>query len=397
MRTLYFDCGMGAAGDMLMAALLELHPAPNSFVARMNALELPGVHLHCEPSVKCGIHGTHVTVHVHGHEEDEHMHEHHHEHDHSHEHHHHSGMADVSALINNLSLPGAVRRNAIAVYERIAQAESHVHGTTVDQIHFHEVGTLDAVADVVGVCLLMYELAPEKVVVSPIHVGSGQVRCAHGILPVPAPATAWLLRDVPIYGGSICGELCTPTGAALLTHFADSFGNMPTMRVESIGYGMGKKDFEAANCVRAMLGETEKKASDKIVRLECNLDDMTGEAIGFAFDRLFEAGARDVFLQPIQMKKNRPGQLLSCICSPEDADRMAQLMLMHTTTLGVRRQDMARYTLDRRIELRETLFGAVHFKVSEGYGVHRCKPEYADVERIALREGISVSDVLKKL
>ena len=392
MRTLYLECAMGAAGDMLMAALLELHPNPEDFLSRMNSLGLPGVSVHREPSAKCGVCGTHISVTIDG------MEEHHDHHHHDHHDHHHSGLSDIHALIQGMPLPEDVRRNAAAVYDSIAAAEAHVHGTSVEHIHFHEVGTLDAVADVVGVCLLMRELAPERVVVSPIHVGSGQVRCAHGILPVPAPATAWLLRDAPIYGGSVRGELCTPTGAALLTHFAHSFGPIPAMSVHAIGYGMGTKDFESANCVRALLGESaDSAANDQIVQLECNLDDMTGEAIGYAFDRLFEAGALDVFVQPIQMKKNRPGQLLSVVCTPVNADRLARLMLLHTTTLGVRRRDMARYALNRRIEVRSTPFGEMRFKVAEIDGVCKCKPEYADLECVARREGKPLSDILNRL
>lgn len=389
MKTLYLECAMGAAGDMLMAALLELHPNPDDFLSHMNSLGLPGVSVHREPSTKCGVCGTHISVTVDGMEE----HPDHHHHDH-----HHSDLSDIHALIQGMPLPEDVRSDAAAIYNSIAAAEAYVHGTVMEHIHFHEVGTLDAVADVIGVCLLMRELAPERVIVSPIHVGSGQVHCAHGILPVPAPATAWLLRDAPIYGGSVHGELCTPTGAALLTHFAHSFGPIPAMSVHAIGYGMGTKDFESANCIRALLGESaDSAANDQIVRLECNLDDMTGEAIGYAFDRLFEAGALDVFVQPIQMKKNRPGQLLSVVCAPGDADRLARLMLLHTTTLGVRRLDMARYALSRRIEVRSTPFGEMRFKVAEGDGVCKCKPEYADLESVARREGKPLSEILNRL
>ena len=275
MKTLYLDCGMGAAGDMLTAALWELLPQEDraGFLDELNGLGIPGVRFACEPAVKCGITGTHVTVTVDGREEDEHMHEHHHHegehdhhdhehpHEHTHEHghhhtHHHSGMYDIEHIVSgHLNLPEKVKQDVLAVYGLIAQAESHAHGVPVPDIHFHEVGTMDAVADVTAVCLLMARLAPEQVVVSPVHVGCGQVRCAHGILPVPAPATAHILTGVPIYGGMIQGELCTPTGAALLKHFATRFGDMPVMTLQAVGYGMGKKDFEAANCVRAMLGE----------------------------------------------------------------------------------------------------------------------------------------------
>ena len=242
MRTLYLDCGMGAAGDMLTAALLELLPQPEEFMKRLNGLGIPGVTYHREQAEKCGITGTHIIVTVDGHAEGEHdhdhEHDHHHEHDHEH-HHHHSGMEEISHLIGHLPVSEKVRADIRAVYDSIAQAESHVHGVPVTDIHFHEVGTMDAVADVTAVCLLMEELAADQVIASPVHVGGGTVRCAHGVLPVPAPATAYLLRDVPIYGGTIQGELCTPTGAALLRHFVTRFGDLPVMTLESVGYGMG--------------------------------------------------------------------------------------------------------------------------------------------------------------
>ena len=296
---------MGAAGDMLMAALSELIPDPEGFIARMNALDLPGVRLERQRVTKCGIVGTHIAVTVHGHEEGV----------HDRAHHHHTGLDDIRGIIGRLDLPEAVKAHATAVYDLIAQAESEVHGTTVDQIHFHEVGSLDAVADVTGVCLLMDIIRPDRVVVSPVHVGSGQVKCAHGLLPVPAPATARLLEGAPTYGGRIRGELCTPTGAALLKHFADGFGDMPVMAVQKIGYGMGAKDFEAANCLRAMLGEADGGAED-VCELKCNLDDMTGEALGFAMQALLDAGALDAWCEALLMKKDRPGQMLCCLCRP---------------------------------------------------------------------------------
>lgn len=269
---------------MLTAALLELLPQPEAFVERLNGLGIPGVTYHRERAEKCGITGTHITVTVDGHTEGEHDHDHDHDHDHEHEHHHHhSGMEEISHLIGHLPVSEKVRADIRAVYDAIAQAESHVHGVPVTDIHFHEVGTMDAVADVTAVCLLMEELAADQVIASPVHVGSGTVRCAHGVLPVPAPATAYLLRDVPIYGGAIQGELCTPTGAALLRHFVTRFGDLPVMTLETVGYGMGQKDFPRANCLRAMLGETAAESGD-VVELACNLDDMTGEGIAFAME-----------------------------------------------------------------------------------------------------------------
>ena len=242
-------------------------------------------------------------------------------------------MGEIRHILSHLDIPESVRIDAEAVYQLIAQAESHAHGRPVEEVHFHEVGTLDAVTDVVAVCWLLHDLAPEKIVASPVHVGCGQVRCAHGILPVPAPATAFILQGVPTYGGAVQGELCTPTGAALLKHFAQSFGPSPVMRVEKIGYGMGKKDFEAANCVRAMLGQTQE-GRETIVELCCNLDDMTPEALGFAQERLWEAGALDVYTTAVGMKKNRPGVLLTCMCREEDREKLLSLLFAHTTTLG---------------------------------------------------------------
>jgi len=404
MKTLYLDCSMGAAGDMLAAALLELLPDPDAFVAELNALAIPDVKFSRETSVKCGITGTHLQVTVHGEEEGAHdhhyahSHDHHHDHEHAHHHnhahshHHHASLHDIEHIVRgHLSLPTAVADNVMAVYHLIADAESKAHGKPVSEIHFHEVGTMDAIADITAVCLLMHRLAPDEIIVSPVHVGSGQVHCAHGILPVPAPATATILQDVPIYGGSIQGELCTPTGAALLKHFADSFGDMPVMRTSAIGYGMGKKDFPAANCVRALLGE-RSAASDDVIELCCNIDDMTGEAIGYAFDKLFAAGALDVYTIPIGMKKSRPGHLLHVICREAEKDALVRALFAHTTTIGIRENRFRRYTLDRRIETIETADGPVRRKCSTGYGVSREKFEHDDLARIADAQGLSLRE-----
>ena len=399
MKTLYLDCGMGAAGDMLTAALLELLPDPDGFVKKLNALGIPGVEFRRERAVRCGITGTHVSVRVHGQEEHEHLHDHPHDHEHPHVHDHdHSGMHDIEHLVRgHMTLPGAAADDVMAVYELIARAESHVHGVPVPEIHFHEVGTLDAAADVAAVCLLMRELSPDEVVVSPVHVGAGKVRCAHGVLPVPAPATAYILQGVPIYGGEIQGELCTPTGAALLKHFADRFGPMPPMTVQAVGYGMGKKDFPAAaNCVRAMLGESADRA-DEVLELSCNVDDMTAEAVGFAMDRLFEAGALDVYTVPIGMKKSRPGTLIRVLCRAQDRENILPLIFRHTTTLGVRELYMRRHVLDRRVETAETAYGLVRRKVSTGYGVSRAKYEYEDLARVAREQGVSLTEAARLL
>ncbi|MDE6993534.1 MAG: nickel pincer cofactor biosynthesis protein LarC [Lachnospiraceae bacterium] len=389
MKTLYLDCGMGAAGDMLTAALLELLPDPDGFIAELNAVGIPGVTIEKEQVSKCGIGGTHIAVKINGVEEDEAAHGHHHDE----HHHHHGGMHDIKHIVHHLSVPERVRKDVLGVYTLIAEAESHAHGVPVTDIHFHEVGTMDAVADVTAVCLLMDRIAPDQVIASPVHVGSGQVQCAHGILPVPAPATAYILRDVPIYGGGIRGELCTPTGAALLKYFVTEFGDMPVMKMTAIGYGMGKKDFPAANCVRAMLGETES-AGDIILELNCNVDDMTGEAVGFAMEALFAAGALDVYTVPIGMKKSRPGTLFCVMCRPEDREKMVKLLFRHTTTIGIREKAYKRYTLDRSMETVRTPYGEVRSKISTGYGVTRQKYEYEDLAKAARENDLSVSQIL---
>ena len=403
MKTLYLDCGMGAAGDMLTAALLELLPDPDGFVDELNALGIPGVQYRREMSVKCGITGTHMSVTVNGVEESDHSHDHDHHHDHEHEHdhehthehehapHQHNSLHRIRHIISGLHLPEAVQHNAMAVYGLIAEAESRAHNVPVTEIHFHEVGTMDAVADVVAVCLLMDRLAPERVIVSPIHVGSGHVHCAHGILPVPAPATAYILQGLPIYGGSVKGELCTPTGAALLKHFATEFGEMPVMRVGAIGYGMGKKDFPAANCVRSMLGETGE-SSHTVCQLSCNVDDMTAEAISFSMDRLFDAGALEVYTTPAGMKKSRPGTLICALCPEAAREAVVEAMLRHTTTIGIRESLCRRYVLERHIESIETPYGVVRRKDSCGYGVTRSKYEYDDLARIAEERRISLAE-----
>lgn len=388
MRTLYIDCGMGAAGDMFAAALCELHPDREGFIARMNSAGIPGVEIMAEESIKCGIRGTHFSVSVHGVEEDEQL----HEHGAEHHHHEHSSLHGISHIIGHLDLPEKVRQDVRNVYALLAEAESKVHGVDMEHIHFHEVGSMDAVADITAVCLLMHELKIEKVLASPVHVGSGTVRCAHGILPVPAPATAELLRDIPMYSGSIKTELCTPTGAALLRYFVHEFGDMPPMSVSGIGYGMGKKDFERANCLRVLLGETEDM-SDSVAELECNLDDMSGEEIGFAMERLMEEGALDVFTTHIGMKKSRPGIMLSLLCPVGEKERFAALILKYTSTIGVREKICRRYVLRRETDTRQTALGAVRVKRSSGYGVEREKIEYEDLAALAREKDLSLAQI----
>ena len=432
MRTLYIECNMGAAGDMLMSALYELldDTQKEEFLKRMNGLGLPGVCITPRKATTCGISGTHMEVTVYGEEEHEPGEEHEHAGSHGHEHgephpshhghgqeemhgdhhgydhtghtghHHHADPLHIAELIAGLDLPEAVRINARQVYDAIADAEAKAHGCPVEQVHFHEVGALDAVADVAGVCYAVYLLKLEQIVVSPVHVGSGTVRCAHGIMPVPAPATANLLADVPMYGGSIRGELCTPTGAALLVHFADSFGVMPVMSKTSVGIGVGTKEFEQANCVRVFLGESQAvKPSDgsgttgdaagkqlkgagagngQIAELVCNIDDMTPEALAFAAGRLLEQGALDVYSVPGTMKKGRPGWELTVLCEVGKIDETARNILRETTTNGVRVRRCEKYFLAPGSETVQTEYGKVRLKTANGFGTVHVKPEYED-------------------
>lgn len=438
MKLLYLDCGMGAAGDMLGAALAELLPddARDAFTSELNAAGIPGVHVSLDPSVKCGITGTHLTVTVNGTEEKEgghshshehshhdHQHDHAHEHSHSHVHHHdhsHRSLHDIHHIIDDLKLPEAVRTDILAVYRLIAEAESKAHDKPVSEIHFHEVGTMDAIADIASVCLLLHKLAPDQIIASPIHVGSGQVKCAHGILPVPAPATAYILKDIPIYSSSIQGELCTPTGAALLKHFVTRFDQMPLMTPASTGYGMGTKDFPAANCVRAILGESfAENQAETICELSCNVDDMTGEDIAFAIETFLQNGALDAFTVPCTMKKGRPGVLVTVLCKDPDQKQMTRLILQHTTTLGVRSAEKKRWILSRTEsetvipddmlanvtspdmpaeskahELKTTGNGCtIRSKTSTGFGITRNKYEHDDLEKIARTYGLTLAQV----
>lgn len=386
MKTIYLDCSMGAAGDMLTAALLELTEDKEAALRELNSLGIPHVRYVAERSEKRGIVGTHMSVRIDGHEEgDEHA-----------EHHHHHGrhMEDIQSIVSALNTKEKVKRDIMAVYTLIADAESHVHGRPVSEVHFHEVGALDAIADIAAVCLLIDRLGAEEVCASVIHVGSGTVSCAHGILPVPAPATAHLLRGIPCCGGEIKGELCTPTGAALLKFFVRRFGDMPVIRVERIGYGMGKKDFPRANALRAMIGETEAE-TERIAVLSFNVDDMTAEQISFASERLFASGAVEVFTLPAGMKKGRPGTLVCALCHEEKKEAVISAIFKNTSTLGVRESECRRHVLERSFAKYDTPYGEVRSKISEGYGVKREKLEYEDLARIARENDTGIAQAAK--
>ena len=396
MKTLYIDCSMGAAGDMISAALLELTPDPDAAIGKLNALGIPHVIYARERTARCGIAATRLVVKVDGVEE--HAHAHHHHHHEAHAHHHHHSLDDILRLVDSLALPEKAKGDARQVYALLAEAESRAHGRPVGEVHFHEVGALDAVADIAAACWLLGEIAPDEIVASPVNFGGGTVRCAHGVLPVPAPATAFLLEGIPAHGdGEVLCELCTPTGAALVKHFADRFGPMPPIKAEKTGFGAGTREFESrANLLRATIGESATRdGSDSVCELRCNIDDMTGEAIAFACDRIFDAGALDVLTVPATMKKGRPGVVLLALCAPDRKDAVTAAIFRHTSTLGVRETTCRRSVLARREETVTLPDGStLRRKVSEGFGVRRGKVEHDDLAAYALSHGLSIAEAV---
>ena len=416
MRILYLDCGMGAAGDMLAGALVSLlsKEEQESFIKMINNIGVDGVKVSLSDDAKCGIAGKHFKVEIDGveeHSHDVHEHEHHHEHEQEHGHHHeygdghndndnhghhHHGTGpfpkELEAVAEKLDCPNDIQK----VYELLAEAEAKVHGKDVSEIHFHEVGMKDALIDIASVVYLMNKLKVDKVVVSPVNVGFGKVKCAHGILPVPAPATAELVKGIPTYAGRFEGELLTPTGAALLKYYADEFSYQPLMNVIKCGYGTGNKNFESANVVKAVLGEvTDELISENIIELNCNVDDMSAEDMAYATKALIENGAKDAFVTPVIMKKGRSGMLLTVLCSAIDKERFVSLIFKHTSTIGIRVKETERIILNRHEETVHTKLGDVRVKYSEGYGVKREKPEFEDLRKLAEENNISVAEARK--
>lgn len=369
---------MGIAGDMLMSALWQFIPNKEKVLRDIHAIGLPHTQISFTQKSSCGINGIYANVLCHGVSEED-----------GHKHHHHSNLGDICEIINSLNIPNNVKNKAIKTYTLLAEAESIVHGTTIQNIHFHEVGTLDAIADIVVCSYLLYLLNPDKIICSPVNVGSSTVKCAHGILPVPAPATAELLKGIPYYKSDIKSELCTPTGAALIKANVTEFSEMPNMICSDIGYGLGKKEFDTANCVRVFIGD----ADDEVIELVCNIDDMTAEDLAFACDILMKHGALDVTQSPITMKKSRLGTMLSVLCRAEDREKILSLIFKHTTTIGVREYKLNRHTLDRKIDKINTPFGDVRIKKSSGFNTQKEKPEHDDLAKIANVNNLSIDEV----
>ena len=399
MKRLFLDCQMGIAGDMLTATLLGLVDNPEIWIERLNQIGIPNVTYTLIAKEENGLQGYRVEVTINGIEESEQYTGSHHDQHHT-DHHHHvhgRGLQGVTDIINSLSISDTCKQNAINVYNLVAQAEAKVHKSTVTQIHFHELGMLDAIADIVAVCVLLEALNLDEIIISPIHVGTGTVHCAHGELPVPAPATMELLAGIPMYADyQIKGELCTPTGAALAKYFSTSFDNMPVMTPTKVSYGFGTKQFERPNCIRAFI-DMINDSEDTIIEISFNLDDMTPEEIGYAVEQLLLSPALDVFTTPIMMKKQRPGTMLTVLCKVDDIDNLRDLIFKHTTSIGIRYHRCNRYILKRSTGDIDWEGNRIIFKTSSGFGVKRHKYEYDSLAAIAKQNDMSLLDLKRQL
>ena len=378
---LYFECNMGAAGDMIASALVDLFEDKTEIVAKLNSLGLPHTTIKISDKTQGGIVGTHLAVIINGEEETPDTH---------HHTHHGRTLCDIHRIIESLNVSDKVKADIINIYDIVAEAEGKAHKKDVGEIHFHELGMLDAVADITMTAYLLEKLNPESIIASPINVGNGTVQCAHGVLPVPAPATANILTDVPYYKSAVQSELCTPTGAAVLKYYTKEFTELPKLdNVKRIGIGCGTKHFEQANIIRVF----ELDGNPTVTELSCNIDDITGEEAAFAAEQMMEQGALDCFISPIIMKKGRPAYLFTVLCKNGEAEKFAALIFKHTTTIGIRQYTPSRYTLKREL----SQDGGAMIKRSEGYGTVTEKIEFEDIKAIALKENISVFEARKRI
>lgn len=398
MNILYYDCFSGISGDMNLAAMIDLGVDPDVLKTELAKLGLADeFHLKISQDSRKGIFGTRVDVelahahhhHGHTHGDQEHGHSHHHE---------HRNLKDIEALINYSSLSDKVKNTSIAIFKRVAEAEAKIHGSTIYKVHFHEVGATDSIVDIVGAAICFHELQIDQVWCSSIELGGGFVNCAHGKMPVPAPATSEILTGLPSTQGAVQKETTTPTGAAILAELVDNFSDSPRMAVKKTAYGIGHRDNEIPNVLRVQLAKVEQQASSLPTvpsrLLECNIDDMTGEMLGAALDQLMEDGAMDVHFTPIVMKKNRPATTLSLLCSAEDEDKFKRLIFKHTSTLGIKSIAIEKTALGISFDKLETPLGTVTMKnaIIDGK-VIRSKPELEDCRALARQHGISLSEV----
>lgn len=376
MKILYYDCSAGISGDMHLAALLDLGVDYDELVLELAGLGLEGYGVQASRASRKGVTGAQVRVVIEPHQPE------------------HRNLRQIEAIIGRSSLKEAVRDRAVAVFRRLADAEAHIHDTSPDRIHFHEVGALDAIVDIVGGVIALDRLNVDRILCSPVELGSGVVHCAHGVLPVPAPATLELLKGVPVTLGAAPFETTTPTGAALLATLVDEFVTRPALTIHRVGYGIGHRDGPIPNVLRVCLGRMDPRLtgeSGDLTVLEATIDDMNPECYDLALERLLAAGASDAWLTPALMKKNRPGVVFSVLCQPVLAPAMTELLLTETTTLGVRGYAVTRTALAREITQVETRYGTVAVKTALHHGRPlRCKPEYEDCKRLALEQGIPI-------
>ena len=386
MNILYFDLSMGAAGDMLCASLWSLVDNKKIVLQEIKDLNIPCTDITFENCSSLGITGIRMNAAVNGDFEetaDSYINT-------------SRTLDDVLNIVDGVNCPQSVKDKAKEIYCLIAEAEAKAHGKDAGAVHFHELGMYDAIADIVTFCLLIYKINPDRIVASPINLGKGFVRCAHGLIPVPAPATAMLLEGLECYSNEVSGELCTPTGAAIIKCFVDDFGNMPPMKIVNSSAGIGSREFDRPNCVRAFLGNGHCK-EEKVALLSCNIDDMTPEDLSFACQLLLKNNALDAFTQSINMKKGRAAIMLNVICRECEADTFADLIFKHTSTIGIRKQICDRYVLSRKKIMLKTEYGMIRAKESFDCGCKRIKPEFDDVKRIAEENNISVFQVRQSI
>ncbi len=378
MKTLYFDCFAGASGDMILGAMVGAGVDPDYLRAELSKLSVAGFGIEIETVNRSGLSATYARVQT--------VHEHKHRH-----------LSDIKQIIEQSALSGAVKQRAIQIFTRLAEAEAHVHNEPIDQVHFHEVGALDAIVDVVGAAICFDFLKIERFVCSSLHVGSGFVKMAHGQFPVPPPAVAELLKGVPFYATEIKGELLTPTGAAIITTVCSEYGPIPELRVERTGYGAGTREYQDfPNVLRVLLGESDAQQArdERLWMLETNLDDASPQIIGHVMDRVLAIGALDCFFTPAQMKKNRPGVLLSVLCGKEEQEAIMELLFTETTTLGVRSYEVTRRALERSVEQVETPYGPIDVKVAHLNGrVVNEMPEFEQCREAAAKANVPLKIV----
>jgi pyridinium-3,5-bisthiocarboxylic acid mononucleotide nickel chelatase len=397
-RTLYLDCFAGASGDMLVGAMLDCGLDFELLRSELLKLGVAGYELSLRRVDRSGISAAKFDVHQTG---EPHSREHHHNHQHSHGHHphsHHRALSEIKRIISSSNLSDQVKQRAQAIFQRIGEAEAKIHDVPIEAVHFHEVGAIDSMVDIVGACVAFDALKIGRIISSPLHVGSGTFQCAHGTYPVPGPATAELLKGVPIYSKDVEGELVTPTGAAIISTLAESYGPMPMMKIEKIGYGAGTRDYpKFPNALRAIIGEVEEDADHApgaVTVIEANIDDLNAQVFGYLMEKALAAGALDIFYTPAQMKKNRPGVLLTLLCDPTDRERMCELIFRETTTLGVRYRNERREILTREFVTVETEYGPIRIKVSRARDgrVMNASPEFEDCRVAAEKSGVGLRD-----